>query len=417
MKKGTPRREFLKQTAAGVAALSLTAATRARAQGANDRIRIGQIGCGSRGLGAHMAGVNKHAKEQNIEIVAVADPWKVPREAAAAKCKEWYGIDAKQFVSYRDLLEMKDLDAVMIASCDHQHTTHLKAAALAKKDVYVEKPLAKDFQSLKDAVDAVKAAGLVAQVGTQLRSMASMTGARELFKTGALGNVARAEQCRNGGRPYWYGYLKDAKKEDLDWDEFLMDAPRKPFDPALYTGWYGYRDYSDGPVPGLASHFIDLVHYITGAKFPSSAVCIGGTYTWKDDYNFTAPDNVQATWTYPEGFIMSYSTNFGNGNGNSFKILGDKGSLDLVDWNKPFFSTEGVYKEKATGKPETVPVEHVERPDHFLDWLQCLRSRKQPNAPIEAGYQHAVADLMAVMAMDTGRRQIYDPEKREIREG
>jgi len=417
MKQATPRREFLKQTAAGVAALSLTAATRARAQGANDRIRIGQIGCGSRGIGAHMDGVNKHAKDQNVEFVAVADPWKVARENAAAKCKEWYGIDAKQFVSYRDLLEMKDLDAVMIASCDHQHTTHLKAVAAAGKDVYVEKPLAKDFENLKQAVDAVKAAGIVTQVGTQLRSMASMTGARELFKTGALGNVARIEQCRNGNRPYWYGYLKDAKEEDVDWDEFLMDAPRKPFDSALYTGWYGYRDYSDGPVPGLASHFIDLVHYITGAKFPSSAVCIGGVYTWKDDYNFTAPDNVQATWTYPEGFIVSYSTNFGNGSGNSFKILGDTGWLDLVDWGKPMFSTEGLFKEKFDGKAETVPVEHVERPDHFLDWLQCIRSRQQPNAPIEAGYQHAVAALLAVKAMDTGKRQLYDPDKREIREG
>lgn len=417
MDKGTPRREFLKQTAMGVAALGLTAATRARAQGANDRIRIGQIGCGSRGLDAHMAGVNNHAKAQNIEIAAVADPWRVRREMAAAKCKEWYGVDAKQFVSYRDLLEMQDLDAVMIASCDHQHTTHLEAVAVAKKDVYVEKPLAKDFEGLKRAVDAVKSAGIVAQVGTQLRSMSSMTGAREFFKTGALGNVARIEQCRNSSAPYWYSYVKDAKAEDVDWEEFLMNAPKKPFDSTLYTGWYGYRDYSDGPVPGFASHYLDLIHYITGAQFASSAVCIGGVYTWKDKYNFTAPDNVQATWTYPEGFIVSYSSNFGNGSGSTFKMFGDKGSLDLVNWDKPVFSTDGVAKEKGGGKAETKDVATVEHADHFLDWLQCLRSRQTPNASIDAGYQHAVAVLMAVKAMDTGQRQIYDAEKREIREG
>ena len=416
MPNATTRRDFLKSASAGAAALSMSASSYARVAGANDRISIGIIGCGGRGVGAHMPGVNNHAKEQNIEITAVCDPWRPRREEAAAKTKEWYGREARQFVSYRDLVALDDIDAVMIASCDHQHTTHLEAAAKAKQDAYCEKPLAMDFDKLKSACDAVKANNVIVQIGTQLRSLPSMTGCRELYKTGILGTVARVEQCRNGEQPYWYSRVKDVKEEDIDWQEFLMDQPTCPFDPVLYSGWYGYRGFSDGPVPGFGSHFIDLVHYITGATFPTSAVCLGGTYTWKDDYKFTCPDHVQALWTYPEGLMVSYSTNFGNSFGNTFKIFGDVGTLDIVHWNDPVLTAEGGSKNKGAIRGRN-PVEPIPRPDHYLDWLQCLRSRETPHAPIDAGYQHAVAVIMAMTAYDTGHRQVYDAEKREIREG
>ena len=192
-----------------------------------------------------------------------------------------------------------------------------------------------------------------------------------------------------------------------------MDQPVRKFDPVLYSGWYGYRQFSDGPVPGLGSHFIDLVHYITGAEFPTSCVCTGGVYTWKDKNKFTCPDHVQALWTYPEGFMVSYSTNFGNGSGNSFKIFGDQGTLDMVNWNSPMLSAEGGSKNKGVIRGRK-PVPEVARPDHFLDWLQCLRTRQTPNASIEAGYQHAVACLMGVRSFDTGQRMIYDKQTREI---
>jgi predicted dehydrogenase len=410
------RRKFLRSAAAGSAALAMSATSYSRVVGANERISIGVIGCGGRGVGAHMAGVNNHAKAQNIEITAVCDPWRVRQEVASAQAKEWYGRAARKFTSYRDLLALEDVDAVMIASPDHRHTIHLKAAAEAGKDIYCEKPLAMRLDRLIEACDAVKKAKAVCQIGTQLRSLPSFTGCRELYKTGILGTVGRIEQCRNGERPYWYGYMKDVKEEDLDWKEFLGDRPMRPFDPVLYSGWYGYREFSDGPVPGLGSHFIDLVHYITGAKFPTSCVCSGGTFTWKDEHKFTCPDHVQALWVYPEGFMVSYSTNFGNGSGNSFKMFGDQGVMDMVNWTEPMISAEGGGKRRGEirGKKR---VEDVPHPDHFLDWLECLRTRKTPNASIDAGYQHAVAVIMAMQSYDSGRRTIYDAEKREIREG
>ncbi|MFO8012199.1 MAG: Gfo/Idh/MocA family oxidoreductase [Phycisphaerae bacterium] len=410
------RRSFLKHTGTAGAAAAVTAASYSRVLGANARIRIGVIGCGGRGFGAHMPGVHKHKAEVDHEVVTVADPWRQRRERAAAKCKEWYGREAKAVVSYRDIVSRDDVDAVMIASPDHVHTLHLEAAATAGKDVYCEKPLAMDLERLKRACDAVRENKVVFQAGTQLRSYPTFTGCRKLYRTGILGTVGRIEQCRNGGQPYWYSRVAKVEAKDVDWKEFLMDRPMRPFDPVLFSGWYGYREFSDGPVPGLGSHFIDLVHYITGATFPTNAVCLGGTYTWKDEHNFTCPDHVHALWEYPEGFLVSYSTNFGNSSGNSFKIFGDVGTLDMVNWHAPVLTAKGGFKKKGTIRGET-PVEPVERPDHFLDWLQCIHSRKPCNADIDAGYQHAVPAIMAMTAFDTGRRQVYDRERREIREG
>jgi predicted dehydrogenase len=417
MDRSVSRRTLLKAGMGTSAALAFSAASYARVKGANDRISIAQIGCGDRGLNAHMIkGIGPFAKEQNIEVTAVADPWRLRQEMASAAAQETFGRAARKFSSYRDVVALKDVDAVMIASPDLHHTRHLKAAAEAGKDAYCEKPLAMDFDKLKETVDAVKKANIVVQVGTQLRSLPSFTGCRELYQTGILGKVARIEQRRNNARPYWYSYLKEVKEEDVDWKEFLGDLPYQPFDPIKYSGWYGYREFSDGPTCGYGSHYLDLICYITGAKFPTSCVSLGGTYTYIDEHKFTCPDHVQALWTYPEGFMVSYSTLCGNSSDSCLKIMGDQGVLDMTTWTAPVLSADGGAQRRGNIRGK-VPVKDVPTTDHFLNWLQCLRSREAPNASIDAGYQHAVACLMAVRAFDTGKRTIYDAEKREIREG
>ena len=136
MRRTSSRRAFLTTATAGAAAAALSASSYARIVGANERISIGLIGCGGRGVNAHMRGIAKHAKDQNAVVTAVCDPWRLRRESAAAKAKEWFGVEARQLVSYRDVVSREDIDAVLIASCDHQHTAHLEAAAKAKKDAY-----------------------------------------------------------------------------------------------------------------------------------------------------------------------------------------------------------------------------------------------------------------------------------------
>lgn len=417
MKPFPSRRQFL-QTASAGAAMALTAASYAKVVGANERVSLGLIGCGGRGFQAHMGGVHPHDKQQNVEFTAVSDPWRQRRERAAARAKEWYGRAARQFVSYRDIVALDDVDAVMIASCDHQHCLHLEAAIKAKKDAYVEKPLAMNMATLNRVFDLVKASKQVVQMGTQGRSYPTSAGCKRLFQSGVFGKVSRIEQCRNGAKPYWYSWMQRAetvKAEDVDWKEFLMDRPARPFDGKLLTGWYGFREFTDGPIANLGCHFIDLNNFIVGSKLPLSCVAQGGTFTWKDE-GFTCPDHCEATWIYPEGFIVHYSTNFGNSSGSVTKIYGDQGTLDLSKTQAPTYSSAGAIKPGKLPKADT-PVEPVECPDHYLDWLECLRTRKTTNAPIEAGYYHCVPVLMGTRAMDTGRRQIFDPEKREIREG
>lgn len=417
-----PRRDFLK-TSAGLAATALvtknplTAAERTRSIGANDRIRIAQIGCGNRGRTAHMEGIHKHLAAANFEIVALADPWSKAREEANGLVKKWFGRDAKQFVSYRDLLAMDGIDAVMIASPDHHHTEHLEACAKARKHIYVEKPLATEFKKLVRAYDAAKAAqaaGSVIQVGTQLRSFPGIVGAREVMKSGVLGKISRIEEGRNGEKPYWYQYLgREVNAADVDWKEFLGDRKRRPFNADQFAAWYGYYDFCQGPVPQWGAHFLDTAHYIMDCGFPSSCVCTGGTFTWNDEHKFTTPDCVQATWIYPEGFMLTSSNNFGNSSGNVRKFFGTKGTLSIDNWNAPTYSAEGGPKRdgQIRGKMDVKP---VERPDHWLNWLQCMRSGETPHASIDAGYQHAVAVLMAVISYDTGRKTTYDHARRQI---
>ncbi len=418
-----PRRSFLK-TSAGIAAATaigarpLTAAERSRSIGANSRIRIAQIGCGNRGRTAHMEGIHKHVDATNFEIVAVADTWSKAREEANGMVKKWFGRDAKQFASYQDLLAMDGIDAVMVASPDFHHTTHLEAAAKAGKHIYIEKPMATELDKLLRAFDAAKAAqakGSIIQVGTQLRSLPGIVGAREVVKSGVIGKISRIDETRNATPPYWYSYLKrDVQSADVNWKEFLGDRKARPFDARQYSAWYGYYEFCQGPVPQWGAHFLDLMHFVTDCGFPQSCMCMGGVSTWKDENNFTTPDNVIATWMYPEGFMVTSSNNFGNSAGNTRKFFGDKGTLAVDNWNAPSYSADGGPKRdgKIRGK---VDVPLIDRPDHFLNWLQCMRSGETPHASIDAGYQHAIAVLMAVTSYDTGRKTVYDHAKRTIK--
>jgi predicted dehydrogenase len=393
---------------------SLAASTYKRIIGANDRIRIGLIGCGNRGATAHMNPLHRYQKAENLELVAVCDPWRVAREEAAEKAKGLFGTKPAICRNYRELLELKDLDAVMIASPDHVHTLHLEAAAKAGKHAYAEKPLGINQEQLVRAVDAVKESGIIVQVGTQHRSRPPLAGCREFLKTGLLGRILRVEQVRNGGKPYWYQNINpDVRKEDLDWDEFTNGVTDVPFDSIRYSAWYGYYEFSQGPVPQWGSHFIDIVHYMTGLTLPETCVTLGGLYMWKDDHNFTAPDQVQAVWNYPEDIMVSYSTTFGNDSGNGSRILGDKGTLTFGKKADAIYSAVGgVHRDGSIRGENIVPPAKVT--NHFENWFQCMRTGETPRASIDDGYRHSVASIMSAKSYETGRRTRYNPDSRTI---
>ncbi|MBZ0256859.1 Gfo/Idh/MocA family oxidoreductase [bacterium] len=407
--KSLGRRSFVAQSLAVTAGMSFTAASYARVAGSNERIAIGLIGCGNRG--SHLRGeALKHGDEANSHVVAVCDIWKVPRAAAAQHVSDIQGNAPKQYVDYRKLLEHEGLHGVIIATPDHQHPIMLRDAAQCHLDAYVEKPLAINFDDLCEAYDAVKSNHTLFQAGTQLRSLPSFTGCRELVRSGRLGRILRVEQARNEYLPYWYQYRREIHQEDTDWNAFIMHAPFQKWDPEVYTAWMGYRPFSNGAFGGLMSHFTDLVHYITGSTLPSSAVAISWENQLQD--SFTVPDSVQAVFDYPEGFSVSYQTTTGNGGAKSFRLVAANGILDMQDWYHPVLSGEGSQEKDAIQANEAVsPVDHDK---HMLDFLKCIRSRKQPNANIDAGFSHAITAIMADEALLRGKRITFDATQRKL---
>jgi predicted dehydrogenase len=390
----------------------LSAAAAARAAGANDRIGVAVIGCGSRGL---LNEVLQFAKECNVHVAGVCDTWRQQRETAAAKAKAALGAEPKQYVRYQDVLADQSVDAVLISTPDHQHCTQLSAAIRARKDVYVEKPLAMDMKELVSAVDAVKASDRVVQVGTQVRSWAATVGGRGFVSSGGLGKVLKIEQSRNGYRPYWHGTAaRPVEESDVDWRGFLMQRPYRPWDADQYAGWYGYREFSRGPHTGFMAHFIDTVHFVTGAKYPSRAVALGGIYRWKDKR--TAPDSIEVILEYEEGFLARYNTTFGTNDNSFLKFIGTRGVMDATRWNAPWVVSGAGSQEPDRIAPDT-KIAEVESTHHMKNWFECMRTRRTPAASIDAGFGHAVACIMGDEAFARGRRIVFDPDKRAIREG
>ncbi len=411
----TTRRRFLSRSLAASAA----AASRRRILGANDRIAVAVVGCGRRNLVREAIGVRTEA---NIEIKAVCDTWGLKRRRAAEQVKEFTGIEPRQVVDFREILAMKDVDAVIISTPDHLHARMLAEAARAGKHVYIEKPIAMNMQELREAYDAVKKHKVVVQVGTQMRSYPQALATKEFISAGKLGKILKVEQARNGYEPYWLSYGGEAffrdtpTEDDVAWRLFLGDRPFRKFDPQLYLRWYGYREFSQGPHAGLMSHFVDLVHYVTGAGIPRRVVALGGTYRWHGGY--TAPDSIEVALEYQEGFLVRYTTMFGNSAGRCARFYGTLGTLDaknLSDREPWIASGEGSGEPDRLPAPIELPM--PKRVHHLKNWIDCIRTGQEPVAPIEAGYAHGVAVIMADEALISGRRQIYEPARREVRPG
>jgi predicted dehydrogenase len=396
-----------------VAAASLTAAQSGRVSGANDRIGVAVIGCGGRGL---LAECLQFGPAMNVDVVAVCDTWRQQRERAAAAVKQAAGKEPRQVVRYQDVLALKEVDAVLISTPDHQHCTQLVAAIRAGKDVYVEKPLAMEMKELIAAVDTVKKSDRVVQVGTQVRSWPASAAGRAFVASGGLGKIFKIEQSRNGYRPYWHGTgARPVNAADVDWKGFLMHRKPRPFNAEQYAGWYGYHEFSRGPHTGFMAHFVDLLHFVTGAKVPQRAVAMGGVYRWKDAY--TSPDSIEVVLDYADaGFLARYSTTFGTNSNSFLKFIGTRGVMDATVWNKPW-----VLGGEGSGEPDRIAagtrIPEVETTPHMKNWFECLRSRKPPAATIDDGYNHAVACIMGDEAYIRGKRMVYDAARRAIREG
>ena len=426
------RRSFLNQTAAALAGagiLSSSAFSYSRIKGANDRILLGHIGVGDRGT--ELAWIASQLKDkQNTEMAAVCDLWKVNREKAAARAQSVYGRAPRAFQYMDDLLALKDIDAVIVSTADFQHAPILRRVAEAGKDAYCEKPMANNLDEAKAARDAVLSRKLIVQIGTQHRSEPYQIATKQLIDEGALGDVSKVEMVWNYHGPRWRGRPEVAqiREEDTDWRKWLLHKPYRPFDPRAYFEFRLYKDFSSGIADQWLSHGIDLVHYFLDDHFPKSVVAHGGVFAWRDGRE--NPDTFQALLEYPKGFLVSFSTSFGNDCDSFSRIMGKKATLVNIGgegsprwkWveekgnheDNPYIKRD----EKYVLLPgiDKLPPTFMGDEDlsHMTNWLECLRSRKAPNATVAHGFAHSVADIMATRAYWEGKKLYWNPKAEQI---
>ena len=460
------RRAFVKQAGAAMLATGMDARSYARVLGANDRIRLGQLGCGARSHG-HVRMVQFAAKQMPVETVAVCDIWSLARDRRAAQVKEAFNHNPQSYKYSEDMLARKDIDGVMIATGDFQHAKLCTEVVQAGKDCYVEKPFANVLSEAKAARDAVKASKQVVQMGSQHRSQPYQLAVRDIIRSGRIGKIVHIEQEWNVNEERWrfvemdtgnsaqmeqdrnmewkkwlYERPSRLREEDTDWNRWLLGKPYQPFDPHVYLEFRLYKDYSSGIFDQWMSHGSDLVHLWTDEAYPESVVANGGIFAWNDGRQ--NPDTCVAAVTYPKGFLYTYKTTFGNSYRSFSRIQGRDGTIaNYGGEGASLFtvSTEGgrdefapsdsgpVYTQIPIASPtndheEVVHVSGAPTPDsngpddddanHLMNWLTAMEARKEPNATVDHGFSHAIVIIMAAQSYWSGKRLYWDPRREEI---
>jgi len=428
------RRTFLGKSAVAVAggvALATNALSYANILGANDRISLCHIGYGSRG--EDLAWIVSQLKtSHNVEMTTVCDLWNMNRGKAVAVNAKYYGRAPRQYQYLEDALALKDVDAVLISTPEHSHSPILKMAVEAGKDAYVEKPMGNVLAEAKAARDAALEHNRIVQVGTQHRSEPYPRAAHDLVQTGVLGEVSKVEVEWNYHGPRWRGRpeTKLVREKDTDWGKWLLTKPYRPFDPQVYCEFRLYKEFSSGIPDQWMSHAMDLVHWFMNDSYPRSVMAHGGIFAWRDGRENA--DTFQALLEYPKGFLVSYSTSFGNDAPGFTRYMGKKATLiNIGDEGSPRYQLveeKGNHEENAdidqkrASKYVLLPGETKLPPmgiddlslGHMANWFECMRSRQQPHCTVHDGFAHSVACMMAAQSYWLGKKQYWDAASETI---
>ena len=444
----TTRRKFISNSfkASGaiyLGSLGFSAKSYGRIIGANDRVQVGIVGFSDRFRSSLFPSFMNHQKEMNFDIIAVSDIWKMRREEALPWFKEKTGQDVKACVNNDELYRIKDLDAVIVSTADFQHARHCIEAVNAGKDAYVEKPFAETMEDNIAALKAVKSSGKIVQIGSQRRSGSNYTAAANFIQQGKFGPITMVELTWNVNQPgRWRrpDLVPKLKESDTDWKRWLMNRPFEAFDPRKYLEFRLFWPYSSGMPGQWMCHQIDTVHWFTGLPHPRSVVANGGIYAWKDGRKNW--DTMTAVFDYgplddaSSGFQVTFSSRMHNGDENPMEIYYSNGGELNLNTNK-VTPTGGLTKNFADAmhmQPNLLPETSLASPDvkavasantggdpltsaHMRNWMDCVRSRKQPNAPIEAGYRHAIASIMTNASVRTGQKVVFDEKNQEVMAG
>jgi predicted dehydrogenase len=326
-----------------------------------------------------------------------------------AQAQQRIGQQVRIVPHYRQILEDKSIDAVIIGSPDHWHVPMLIDAVSAGKDVYIEKPLTRTFEEGRQAIDAVAGTRQIVQVGYQQRSYPHIREARELVQSGGIGTVTLVET-------WWHqNYQNNPGLPPIDpsavnWTEWLGAAPRRPFDEQRYRRWRWFWDYGGGTLTDLYSHWIDTVHWVLDDSEPLTAQASGGVLFYPA---WECPDTLHAGFRYPKKFVVSYESTLTQSydDGGMF-YRGSKGSLRLTRGGYEHYTEEDA-RAQRTSRPAPKTVRKAERDgtiDHMANFLECVRSRKTPNSDVRSAVAAANAAHLGNLAYKTGG-MIHTSEK------
>jgi predicted dehydrogenase len=438
------RRDFIRQTAITTAGVSMGASAFSASSynniiGANDRIRVGVVGFSDRHKSSHIPCFMNHYKELNFDIVGVSDIWKKRREEGAATWKEKLGHDVVAYRNNEEMYDKKAVDAVFISTADFQHALHAIEAVKAGCDAYVEKPFAETMADNRAALKAIKATDRIVQIGSQRRSGANYHAANEYIRSGKFGAITMVELTWNVNQPgRWRrpALLGQLKEEDTDWKRYLMNRPYEAFDVRKYLEYRLFWPYSSGLPGQWMSHQIDTVHWFSGLAHPRSVVANGGIYKWKDGRKNW--DTITAVFDYgpqndlSSGFQVTFGSRMHNGDEKPTEIYySNGGELNLgTNMVSPKGGLTKRFADDMNMQPVLLPEQTLSSEEkvvasantggdkltsnHVRNWMECIRSRKQPNAPVEAGYSHSIATIMTNAAVHTGSKVTFDEKTQEV---
>jgi predicted dehydrogenase len=396
-RQSVTRRDFIKQASASAGAgLSLSAAAYGKVLGANDRVRLGIIGPGARGREL----MNAFVKVPNAEFVAAADVYTRSNDEAK---KIAPGINA--FNDHRKMLELKDLDAVIVATPLHCHARHFVDTLAAGKDLYCEKTLTWSVEEAESCLEAAKkATSRVIGVGQQHQSAGYFMDARKWIKDGLAGKVTSVESWMSRNTPRGKGQWvrpipTDCNAQNVDWKAFLNGRPDRPFDAQKFINWRLYWEFSGGNITENMVHQIGWIIGVLDLGVPTAAYMSGGVFAEKDGRE--VPDTISVTLDYPNDLIVSWQSTFSNSRyGLGVRILGSDGTIEWLAGTTDMVSGQSLsgwaYSPEKTNRPGAAPIKGDSKGDnHYANFVECVRSRKEPNASVELGYRSAIAAHMA----------------------
>ncbi len=399
------RREALRQLAAGAAWMAMPGVAASRVLGANDRIRFGLIGAGGRGQDIFRAAL----RCPNVEAVAVADLYTRRLDEAKAVAPA-----VKTHRDFRRLLDDKSIDAILIASPQHQHALNFVPAIQAGKDVYQEKTMAFNPAHARRMRKAFVGSGRVVQVGMQMNTAPSIAKIQEWIKSDRLGTITAIQAHHYRNAPYG-GWLRpippDCDAAHVDWPAFEGDAPHHDFDPHRYVNWRFFWDYSGGNMFENMVHQVAYWFAVLGLNIPQTVTMAGGNFRSPKK---EPPDTMSVSMNQSEGLLFTWNSMFGNsyyGETHDY-LFGTKGTVLPDESDQVLFLPPGRTKnaaEWAVGKGYLEWTDH-----HMQNFFDCVRSRKEPNCPFEMGYRTAVTCQMAVASYRRQRAVRWDLQAEDI---